>query len=482
MTLPSLSTFRIGPRPFSLICLACSATWLVIVYPCLVWLAPNRLPKEINPALESKYVDFNHYYVGGFVVREGMWDSLYPIPKADIYDKPNGFIPVYQTFLFDPATARRNLSLYPSVSDPVASSYSPKLTRLLPEAKNWRYIEPPPAALFFWPLSFFSFETAARYFWPTLSSLSLFLAAWIASRIHRTLRQKASYTEGLIILACTVFSYRGDTGMSTGNNTPLLSALIALSIYALMRNRMGIFSIVFLPLVLFKPVGLMWLPCLLLHRTYWRSIAYLAIGSLLLNAIVIGLAGFSIYEKFFYLAPKIAIPIGMGLVPRLRDLFGYYPSLLYSIIELGFLAVLYYGYWRNSLGVRRDREQKSSLLYLGALLAGTTALFCLFNFVVWLHYSPNYLFFPFLGWILQEGYLAPKSWRYSILGGVGFAFLVMASKWFVNGAIFHLFGPEACSWYFNGFYTFWITILIPAGFLLVALRRLLFCPAPLKTV
>jgi hypothetical protein len=429
----------------------------------------------MRPAGRLQYVDFNHYYVGGFVVRHGLWDCLYPIPKSDVYGGPNNFVPVFRTFLFDPAATRTNISFYPALSYPTASDYSPRLVSMLPAATNWRYVEPPPSALFFWPLSFVSFDHAAHYLWPTISAWSLFLVSWLASRIHRLLRREDSYTEGLIMLAYVTFSYRGETGLITGNITPILSALIVLAVYALLQNRRVAFCCVYLPLVLFKPIGLMWLPCLVINRVYWRNILYLAIGSVLLNGIVVGLAGFGVYEKFFSLAPMITIPIGVGLVPGMRDLFGYYPRTLYLALNLIFLGLLYYGYWKNG---RRGLEQGggNSLLCLVALLAGTMALFCLFNFVGWFHYPPNYLFFPFLGWILQEGYLAKKSWRYFIIGPTCLTFLVLVSEWLIKGGLYDYLSPRICEWYLYGFYGPYTTVLVPAGFLLIALRRLLLNP------
>ena len=254
MTLLSQFKNKVGPGQFSRLCLLLSTLWLIVVYPGMNWLCPGKMPREMRSGQGPVAFDFYQYYAGAVVVRYGMWDSLYPTPKSDVYDQPNHFVPTYQTFLFNPSTAGRAPAFYPPLNLPWASDYPPKLMAFFPQTFYWRYIYPPPAALFLWPLSFFSFDCAAHLVWPTISIWSLFLASFFASRIHRLLRQTDSYTEGLILLAYIIFSYRGQTG--GGNVTPILSALIAFSTYALMQRRLFAFSCAWVPLLLFKTIGL----------------------------------------------------------------------------------------------------------------------------------------------------------------------------------------------------------------------------------
>jgi hypothetical protein len=370
----------------------------------------------------------------------------------------------------------RDPAFYPALNLPEASDCAPELVTYLPEIKDnyWRYIYPPPTALFFWPLSLVSFDCAANLLWPTFCIWSLFALSYFASRIHRYFHQTDSYTEGLIILACVMFSYRGRTHIPDGNLTPIISALIAFSSYALMRGRLFAFSCGYIPLLLFKTIGLTWLPLLLIDRAYWRALIYLAIITLLLNGIVVELAGVGIYEQFLSLAPKISVPAGVGIVPSLLHLFGFYPHTLYLIINAAFLVFFYYGYWSNSIRSLSKNPVNDSPLALVALLAGTMALYCLTNFSVWLPYCPLYLFFPFLGWILQEGYLSSGYWRHFILGGTVFAFLVLASEWIIKGSLFYLLGARSVDWYHNVVFQPCCILFIPTFFLLIALRRLLF--------
>jgi hypothetical protein len=460
-----------GPRKFTHICLLLSALWLIIIYPAMNWLCPDKLPRGMRWAQGPVTLDFYQYYAGAVVVRYGIWDSLYPIPKADVYDRPNHFVPRYKTFLFNPLSASRDPAFYPALNLPEASDYPPQFMAFFPQTYFWRYICPPPAALFLGPLSLVSFDCAAHLVWPTISIWSLFIVSFFASRIHRLLRETDSYTEGLIILACIMFSYRGQIG--GGNITPMLSALLAFSIYALIRKRLFAFSCAWIPLFLFKTIGLTWLPLLLINRAYWRTLIYLSIIALLLNGIVVDLAGFGVYKTFFSLAPKIAVPAGVGIVPSLLHLFGFYPRTLYLIVNLTCLGFLYYGYWEQTIRSLFDPVNDSPL-FLVALLAGTMALFCLINFSVWIHYYPNFVFFPFLGWILYEGYMASGYWRYFILGGTGLAFFILAGEWIIQGALFYLFGPGSVGLYRGIVAEPFSIVLIPLFFLIVALRRLLY--------
>jgi hypothetical protein len=442
------------------------------VYPGLFWFEQKHLPREMAPY--KTHYDFVQYYIGAEVVRHGLWDALYPNPKVDVYANPPHFTPIFKTFLFDPSTINGNPAFYPAVNLPEASDVSPKLIACIPQAATtWRYIYPPPSALLLWPLSFASFDCAGGRLWPVLCLWSYFILSFYASRIHRMLRQSPSYTEGVIILACLIFTYRGRTDLSSGNITPILSALIAFSVYALMQKRLFAFSCALIPIFLFKMLGSTWLPLLILKRMYWRAPLYLAIITLFLNGMVIGLAGVGVYEKFFSLSSKIIVPAGFGIVPSLLHVFGYFPHTFYLVFYLIVLTLIYWGYWTKH-GASLVKPPYDSLLILLAAMAGTMALYCLINFSVWLEYCPNYLFLPFLGWILQEGYLAAGHWRYFILGGAGLAFFMLSSEWIVKGSLFYLFGKESVGWYHNIIFQPCYILFIPAFFLLVALRRLLF--------
>jgi len=477
MTLFSELKDKIPPQLFTRITIFVSAVVLIVIYPAMICFCPGKLPHLMGL---TSHTDFYQYYAGATVVREGIWDSLYPIPKPGIYDQPNHFEPVHKTFLFNPESASREQAFYPILNSTINSDCAPKLAADFPEGVGgMRYIYPPPTALLVAPLALFRFDTAANYIFPTISIWFLWVLIYFAARIHRLLRQGDSYSEGMLILAGVIYALNGQTHIQGGNISPMLSALIAFGAYSMARGRLLAFSCAYIPLVLFKSLGLTWLVILAMNRAYWRSFAYIGLITVLLNGIVVGLAGFGVYKTFFSLLPLIGIPVGEGIVPALIQYYGFYPHTLYLVLNAACLGFLYYGYWKNTPGRFSSSLAQSSPLVLMAVLAGTMALFCLLNFSVWLQYCSNYLFFPFLGWILQEGYLARGRWRWFILGGTLFAFFVLTSR----QAWLYLLGARA----FDRYHTYLVepgcVVVIPVFFLIVVFRRLFFCaPVAAPTV
>ena len=204
MSLLSPIQEKIPPRLFTRLSLLLAAVVLIIVYPAMICFCPNKLPHLMKL---SSHADFYQYYAGAVVVREGIWDSLYPIPKPEIYDQPNRFVPVHQTFLFKPEITSREMDFYPEFNLPISSDCAPKLAAAFPEGVDeMHYMYPPPTALLDAPLALFRFDTAANCVFPTISIWFLFVLTFYAARIHRLLRQGDSYTEGLVILAGLIFS------------------------------------------------------------------------------------------------------------------------------------------------------------------------------------------------------------------------------------------------------------------------------------
>ena len=466
---------KIGPAEFTKWSLRAAALWLLAVYPLLLWFSPGVLPSLIKPA---GHLDFYQYYSGAVVVRERIWDSLYATPKWDVYNAPNHFVPAYRTFLFDPAFASRNLAFYPEYNTLEGSDRPPKLKAVFPqgdaspEGPVYSYVYPPPTALLCSPLALVNFDCAANRLWPTAAALFLFFLTFFASQIYRILQGgAASYGEGLVALACLVFSTRGETTIISGNVNPILGGCVACCCYSLLRSRMLAFSCAYIPLIIFKPIGLAWLPLLVLGRKYGRALIYLTAITLILNGIVMAAAGIKVYRDFLSICPLLSIPVGHGLVPTLLRNFGFYPHLLYTILNLAGLGLLYYGYLKNGEKGWALNASRPPII-LAAFLAGTLALVCLFNNVSWPAYGSNFLFFPLLGWMLHEGNLATGAWRTTIRAVTLLSFLILVG----TGFWYLLFGKATITFFIFDLLFPYEGIIVPLFFLLIALRRLLIAP------
>jgi hypothetical protein len=465
----------VSPRMFTRMMLVISALWLLGVYPAMNWLCPNRLAVSLSSYLTPNPCDFGQYYAGAVVAKHGIWDCLYPVVKWDVYNKPPIFKPIYKTFLFDENKMANRSCYYPALNLPEASDFSPKLLNYCPELKgfSWRFVYPPPLALLLQPLAYFDFSTAAHRIFPTISMIALFGLSFFSSRIHRLLRGHVSYSEGLIVIASVCFSFRGRTDITTGNITPVLSCFIAFAVYCWMRGLQSFVGIALIPLLLFKAIGLNWCPVLLLRRFQWKVILSLMLCTVVLNGAMIYFAGTEIYRVFFTeVAPRLNVPTGIGITAGIFYDFGIYPRNIYSLMSIAFCCLLYWGYWK-SVGTDVVVGQRVAI---AAVLAGTMSVFCLLNFSVWLPYFPNYLYFPFLGWLLWEGYQATGKWHTAIISGIIIIFVVVACEWIMKGMIFHLFGAGGVGVYHVFIFQPIFTFFGPLFFLTIAFRRLFFAP------
>src|SRR5205085_11154864 len=91
----------------------------------------------------SSRQDFSQYYMGGVMARLGAWDSIYPIPKPNTtlnvgYIEGSTMKPRYEL-----EATKRGVGDEP------------------------RYIQPPPVALLYVPLSFFTYSQA-DFIWMTV--------------------------------------------------------------------------------------------------------------------------------------------------------------------------------------------------------------------------------------------------------------------------------------------------------------------------
>jgi hypothetical protein len=454
-------------------CLGVAAAWMLLGWPAMLLWCPQVLPYEMKPSAQQ--YDFPQYYAGAVVARDGIWDALYPVPKASVYQVPSSFEPQFRTFLFrPPPPASRDPVYYPDIKmGPLNSDVSPRLVSVFPQsAEALRYIYPPPLALLLRPLASLRFEEAGRYVWPILSAWSLFLGLYFAARTMRYLCGGATYGEALVVVAWIVFTIRGRMHLYDGNVSPILTGLICLSIYGLVRGKPIWFCLAFVPLVLFKSLGIPWLGLLLLERRYWRHLLLLAAIVLLVNGVTVAIEGLRVYAVFLALLPKIAVPGGVGIAGTLLHWFGFHAQHLFTLANVACVVLLYYGFWKRLKRTRPQGESADYRFSVLALLAGTMAAYCLFNFNIWIPYCPSYLFYPFLGWMLLEARLAGGGWRKFILASTIVALTALSTEWMVRGCLSHFAGAHAARFYEHNIFPAFCILLIPLFFLIVAFRRL----------
>lgn len=455
---------------FNRIALAVAALWFLGLYPALNLFLPSWLPGSLRPT----QCDFGQYYAGAFVAKNGLWEALYPIPRPEVYNQPPQFRPRFDTPLFHKEKLGRSKVYYPSIANPAASDFRPQLLERCPELQenlSFRYMYPPPLALLLRPLAWMDYETARQHGWPILSMAALFGLALFSARIHRLLAGREAYAQGLIMAAVTIFSFRGRTGIVDGNVTPILGFLIAFAAYAWMKQWQAGAGVAMIPLLLFKSITLTWCPLLLLGAVRWKTLLTLAVLTLGLNGAMLQIAGTAIYREYFVeVLPRLAKPVGSGIVAVVFRDFGVFPSGFYFGLQLVLCLLLYFGYWKHLRAPNAGNHGAA----IAATLAGTLAVFCTFNFAVWDHYFPNYLFFPFLGWLAWEAAQARGRWRgvmgIAILAGFGFC----AFHWAARGGIFYLLGPAALDFSDNAISTPFYNFCCPVFFLSVAFRRLFF--------
>lgn len=349
--------------------------------------------------------DFWQYYTGSLVVWNHCWESLYPKPNPEIYDKAPDFKPVVNIKPFkisNPEALKGRWAFYKQICFPEASEVSPRLVALCPQLEQtYRYMYPPPTALLLSPLGFWEAGKAVEV-WFFVLCWSLFGISFFSAGIAKHLWGESSYVVGSVALLPVIATLMGSemtVGIEYGNVTPLLGCLVAAGAYAWLKDREAAISFAIIPLVLFKGLAISWCPLLLFKPVKWKSILGLAMLTVILNGIVLWLGGMEVYRTFLGdILPKASIPVGMSLQRMILQFFGINASPFFAVVNLLLLGLLYFGFYKASSAA--GLKQKS--LVITATLAGTIAVFCLCNPVLFPHYISIYLLYPFAGWVLWE--------------------------------------------------------------------------------
>jgi len=350
------------------------------------------------------------------VSRYGLWCCFYPVASPEIYGKEPKFKPLIHTPLFQESDSRKaNWNFYPQINLPKCSSIAPRLSELCDQLQGgFHYAYPPPLALLLEPLAFLNYERASDA-WFTLMCFSYFGMGFYASRIFRSLQGGGTKLEGFIAMLPMIPTFLSSTMSCTfeiGNVSPLLGFLITLFAYSWIQNRQILLGIGMIPLLLFKGIGLTWCPLFFMRPVKFKTLLTLSLLTLLLNLSFILMAGVGPYQVFFTeIVPKANLSLGVGLQGLILTLLGVDPKRWIMALNILLLALLYLGYWRGTV---RSRGKIGAVIPI-ATLAGTMAIFCICNPIVWPHhYFVNYLQLPFAGWILWEANRAQGLWKNTI--------------------------------------------------------------------
>jgi hypothetical protein len=173
----------------------------------LVFLLAAQL---VRPA--SSYQDFSQYYMGALMARAGQWDAIYPQPlPGSIYNAGWGD----QSAVREPYRAmgeRHGINEF-----------------------GFRFIQSPPVAALFIPLTFLEHPTAYKV-WIAILSLCAWGVALQAARVYTIARGREDMAAGVVILAiaCSVLAYRA---VRVGNVSPVVGLCIGTIVLDLLRPR-----------------------------------------------------------------------------------------------------------------------------------------------------------------------------------------------------------------------------------------------------
>lgn len=382
---------HLSPATFRNLCLYLSFGWFVILYPVLNTFFWEALPQDMR----SGGGDFGQYYSAALAVKTDINSSLYPEPKSAIYSQPPTFTPKVSSFLFDPDPSGRQgkWSFYPQIGYPDSSVVSPQLLSLCPNLQQeFHFVAPPPAALLLYPLSFFSYANALK-FWFALMSVSLFGASFYAARIADHLFSKVTYASGiaaLLPIIPTLLASRMATNLPVGNISPLMALLITVAAHSFLLRKQVALGFCMILLIIFKGMALFWCPLLLLGKPKWITLAKMAILTLAINLATLAAGGVDIYKHFFSeILPKASIPLGNGIPGLAMAVFGVDLSAAASVMHVAFALLVYLMVF---LLLRQGADEGKTLLVAIACLTG---LFNLLNPIQWSTYLTYHLIIPF---------------------------------------------------------------------------------------
>ena len=348
--------------------------------------------------------DFGQYYMGGVVANEGIWENLYP---TDLLTAPS----------------------------PDKATITPRLSAELSKRgaeKSWKFIYPPPRAVFFAPLDWMPFSVARKLHVGLLfGSVMWFLVLF---RRECDDWELPSLFSNLLVLAI-------GTGLPVcesvmiANATPFIALASILALRALRKNHVVSSVFAFALAGLFKGVSAAWVPALFLWPKWRVVVAGTATGVILLVLPHLLGAPIDLWSHFLHeVVPgsrklywigdgNLGLPSFFAWMSEENDLSAALREAL-KAAQLMILALAYTLAWRMS---RRNSSRAEGI----ALFVATVA-FQLFSPICWPHYAFNVAGFLPLAMStagLRKGHrLAEGQWF-----SVGIVALAFTLTWFPIG-------------------------------------------------
>lgn len=244
------------------ICYVFVVFYLLVMIPVRQYFAP------------ATTADFNQYFMGGVMARQGLWESIYPVPIPSAAANPGN----------------------PGAST-IKQAYATQAEKAGVLGDMWRYIQPPPTAVLMIPLSWFSYDYAFVVF-RTLLCVCCAIVAIYSSQFLVALRGRATGWEGGLSLVVAA-SPTTMSAIRSGNVSPIVAACVAISVYELaFRQRPWGAASVVLGAIL-KYVTALLLPVAVLLRrwkTCWQSVAI----AIILMAVTLPVTGLAPYSEYLF--------------------------------------------------------------------------------------------------------------------------------------------------------------------------------------
>ena len=334
--------------------------------------------------------DFDQFYMGGLVARSGQWANLYPVPVAGSPDNPGW---------------------------PRGSTMKPGYAALAGAAgvgNEFRFIQLPPNALLYLPLSWLSVQNAYRA-WHVVMAGFVVMTARMSGRIYDRVAGHPAASAGAagvtLLVGCAPLMHYAQ---QVGNTGPLLAACVAAAVLGMMspERRLGSAhvagGVVVGGFTKYAPGVL--LPIAVAQRR-WRTVLHTLLLAAAVTAITLAVTGTGVWVEYWKVLwpplqnssntePNQGLP---GFVSRVTGVFPLHAGAARAIRSaqlVTLLAVL------APLVVRR-KSTWDSPANIAAAAAALLAWLLIFAPVSWQFY--HCMLMPLWGWLICEA--ARGGWR-----------------------------------------------------------------------